>query len=311
MPNPSVGAVLVHNNRIIGEGCTSPFGGPHAEVNAIAFAKANTPELLAEATLYVSLEPCSHYGKTPPCAHLIIESGIKHVIIGCIDPFAKVAGAGIKILEEAGCKVEVGVLEERCIYSHRRFFTFHQKNRPFIILKWAQSIDGCIAPMQKDHQSPVWISNAFSRQLVHKWRSEEMGILVGGKTVLDDNPSLTTRDWHGPSPLRIVIDSRKNLPENAAVFDEKAKTLRVTTAKPSEICESLYKQGIQSIIIEGGATTLQRFIDADLWDEARVFTGNITIDQGISAPRLPGAVSVIQTDDIMGDILTYFQNKNS
>lgn len=310
MPNPSVGAVLVHNNRIIGEGYTSAYGGAHAEVHAIAFAKAHTPELLTKATLYVSLEPCSHHGKTPPCANLIIESGIKHVVIGCVDPFAKVAGAGIKKLQEAGCRVETGVLEEACVFSHRRFFTFHQKKRPYIILKWAQSNDGYIAPKHKTDRSPVWISNRFSRQLVHKWRSEEMAILVGAQTVLDDNPSLTTRDWHGKSPLRVVIDSRGNLPDKAAVFDDKAPTLRISTTTPERICHILFEAGIQSVIIEGGAKTLTAFIDADLWDEARVFTGHISLGDGVTAPSLPKKSIQTMQEDIMNDTLIYYQNKS-
>ncbi len=308
MPNPSVGAVLVHNNRIIAQGYTSPYGGAHAEVQAIAFAKANTPELLPKATLYVSLEPCSHHGKTPPCAHLIIESGIKHIVIGCVDPFAKVAGAGITKLQQAGCHVEVGVLEDACVYSHRRFFTFHQKHRPYIILKWAQSSDRYIAPKHKTDRSPVWISNRFSRQLVHKWRSEEMAILVGAQTVIDDNPSLTTRYWHGKSPLRVVIDSRDNLSEKASVFDDSAPTLKISTTSPEEICDILFEAGIQSVIIEGGAKTLTAFIQSNLWDEARVFTANLTLDSGIAAPSLPQEAIAVDRQEIINDTLTYYQN---
>ena len=310
MPNPSVGAVLVHNNKIIAEGYTSAYGGSHAEVNCIAFAKANTPELIAQSTLYVSLEPCSHWGKTPPCADLVIASGIKKVVIGTIDPFAKVAGAGIKRLIQAGVDVTVGIQEKECQEINKRFFTYHEKKRPYIILKWAETADGFIAPKARDAQQPVWITNTYSRQLVHKWRSEEMAILVGGKTVLEDNPSLTTRDWEGKNPLRVVIDTKGNLGKNLAVFNQEAETLVMPSTDPQLISETLYDKEIQSVIIEGGAQTLQQFIDVNLWDEARIFKGNISFSDGTRAPQLSQHFLLEKTDTILDNTLHYYKNSH-
>ena len=310
MPNPSVGAVLVHNNKIIAEGYTSAYGGSHAEVNCIAFAKANTPELIAQSTLYVSLEPCSHWGKTPPCADLVIASGIKKVVIGTIDPFAKVAGAGIKRLIQAGVDVTVGIQEKECQEINKRFFTYHEKKRPYIILKWAETADGFIAPKTRDAQQPVWITNTYSRQLVHKWRSEEMAILVGGKTVLEDNPSLTTRDWEGKNPLRVVIDTKGNLGKNLAVFNQEAETLVIPSTDPQLISETLYDKEIQSVIIEGGAQTLQQFIDVNLWDEARIFKGNISFSDGTRAPQLSQHFLLEKTDTILDNTLHYYKNSH-
>lgn len=310
MPNPSVGAVLVHNNKIIAEGYTSAYGGSHAEVNCIAFAKANTPELIAQSTLYVSLEPCSHWGKTPPCADLVIASGIKKVVIGTIDPFAKVAGAGIKRLIQAGVDVTVGIQEKECQEINKRFFTYHEKKRPYIILKWAETADGFIAPKTRDAQQPVWITNTYSRQLVHKWRSEEMAILVGGKTVLEDNPSLTTRDWEGKNPLRVVIDTKGNLGKNLAVFNQEAETLVMPSTDPQLISETLYDKEIQSVIIEGGAQTLQQFIDVNLWDEARIFKGNISFSDGTRAPQLSQHFLLEKTDTILDNTLHYYKNSH-
>ena len=310
MPNPSVGAVLVHNNKIIAEGYTSAYGGSHAEVNCIAFAKANTPELIAQSTLYVSLEPCSHWGKTPPCADLVVASGIKKVVIGTIDPFAKVAGAGIKRLIQAGVDVTVGIQEKECQEINKRFFTYHEKKRPYIILKWAETADGFIAPKTRDAQQPVWITNTYSRQLVHKWRSEEMAILVGGKTVLEDNPSLTTRDWEGKNPLRVVIDTKGNLGKNLAVFNQEAETLVMPSTDPQLISETLYDKEIQSVIIEGGAQTLQQFIDVNLWDEARIFKGNISFSDGTRAPQLSQHFLLEKTDTILDNTLHYYKNSH-
>ena len=310
MPNPSVGAVLVHNNKIIAEGYTSAYGGSHAEVNCIAFAKANTPELIAQSTLYVSLEPCSHWGKTPPCADLVIASGIKKVVIGTIDPFAKVAGAGIKRLIQAGVDVTVGIQEKECQEINKRFFTYHEKKRPYIILKWAETADGFIAPKTRDAQQPVWVTNTYSRQLVHKWRSEEMAILVGGKTVLEDNPSLTTRDWEGKNPLRVVIDTKGNLGKNLAVFNQEAETLVIPSTDPQLISETLYDKEIQSVIIEGGAQTLQQFIDVNLWDEARIFKGNISFSDGTRAPQLSQHFLLEKTDTILDNTLLYYKNSH-
>lgn len=310
-PNPMVGCVIVHNNLIIGEGFTSPYGGPHAEVNAIE--SVNNKALLKEATLYVTLEPCSHFGKTPPCSDLIIKHQIPKVIIGTIDDNSLVAGQGIKKLKAAGCQVSVGILEQECKQHHKRFFTFHNKKRPYIILKWAESANGFLAPKTKKEQKPVWITNPYSRQLVHKWRAEEQAILVGGNTVIKDNPSLTVRDWAGQHPTRIVLDKHDNLPKTASVFNNEAKTIVFTPehlnfSNPiaSQICEQLHQQNITSVIIEGGTKTLQTFINENLWDEARVFYGNNFFEDGTKAPTLKG--TLISKQHILNDTLKYFSN---
>lgn len=302
--NPLVGCVIVHNDIIIGEGWHYQSGKPHAEVNAIA--SVQNPSLLKDATIYVSLEPCSHFGKTPPCSDLIIEKGIKNVIIGTVDTFAKVSGAGIKRLMNAGCDVVVGILEKECLELNKRFFTFHNKKRPYIILKWAQTKNGYIAPALTNKREPVWITNPYSRQLVHKWRAEEQAILVGNQTVIKDNPKLTIRHWSGTDPTRVIIDRSGKIPSDSSILDQTVKTIIITSEEfkkeddhhliheiidskgslTKEICDILYQHNIQSIIIEGGAFTLQSFIDNKLWDEARVFTGHTTFDTGIKGPVL-------------------------
>ena len=256
-PNPMVGAVIVYKNQIIGEGYTSPYGGNHAEVNAIN--AVTDKSLLKEATIYVTLEPCSHFGKTPPCSDLIIKHKIPNVVIGCIDDHIKVAGKGITKLIDANCNVTVGVLETACKEHHQRFFTFHNKKRPYVILKWAETNDGFIAPKSKKEQKPVWITNKYSRQLVHKWRSEEQAILVGTNTVLQDNPSLTTRDWKGNHPIRIVLDKDLKLSREFSIFNSEAKTIVISeknidfsTHISQQICDVLYNNDINSVIIEGG-----------------------------------------------------------
>lgn len=302
-PNPLVGSVIVYNDTIIGEGWHRKSGEAHAEVHAIRSVKDQS--LLKKATIYVSLEPCSHFGKTPPCSDLIIQHQIPNVVIGTVDPNSKVSGKGIQKLLEAGKNVTIGVLEDECMELNKRFFTFHQKKRPYIILKWAESRDGFIAPKTKSEQKPVWITNPYSRQLVHKWRSEEQAILVGTLTVLDDNPTLTVRDWSGNNPIRIVLDQKKRIPKESHIFDNQVKTIVITSeafAAEKEnirfermnfqkncaegIAAILYNNEIQSVIIEGGRQTLQTFIDADLWDEARVFYGNINFIEGTKAPFL-------------------------
>ena len=304
-PNPLVGSVIVHKNTIIGEGWHYRSGLPHAEVNAINSVKNKS--LLSDATIYVSLEPCSHFGKTPPCADLIIDSGIKKVVIGSLDPNPTVAGRGVKRLMEAGCDVVVGILAAECDNLNKRFFTFHTKKRPFIILKWAQTSDGFIAPdkaKRSEEPEPVWITNELSRQLVHKQRAIEHAILVGTKTVLDDDPSLTTRDWSGNSPIRIILDRDLSIRKIASVFNDEAeilvisektkgKSANISYAKANfsenvaqQICDILYDNNIQSVIIEGGAKTIQTFVDAQLWDEASVYVGNITFGSGLKAPRI-------------------------
>jgi diaminohydroxyphosphoribosylaminopyrimidine deaminase/5-amino-6-(5-phosphoribosylamino)uracil reductase len=323
-PNPMVGSVIVHKNKIIGEGFTSKYGGSHAEVNAISSVK--NKELLKDATIYVTLEPCSHYGKTPPCSDLIIKHKIPKVVIGCVDDFEKVAGQGIKRLRNAGTEVIVGVLENECREHHKRFFTFHNKKRPYIILKWAESSDGFIAPTTKNEQKPVWITNTYSRQLVHKWRAEEQAILVGTSTVIADNPSLTTRDYIGNNPTRIVLDKKEKLNSNLSVFSDKAKTIiiseenstknsatkqeirdwNLTNQIAEQITSVLYKNDINSVIIEGGAKTLQTFINENLWDEARVFTGKTKFKTGVKAPLFSG--SLFSEENILSDILKIYKN---
>ncbi|WP_053992588.1 bifunctional diaminohydroxyphosphoribosylaminopyrimidine deaminase/5-amino-6-(5-phosphoribosylamino)uracil reductase RibD [Mangrovimonas sp. TPBH4] len=326
-PNPMVGCVIVHENRIIGEGFTSPYGGNHAEVNAIQ--SVQDPNLLKEATLYVTLEPCSHFGKTPPCSDLIITSKIPNVVIGTIDTHSKVAGKGIKNLKAAGCKVTVGVLENESQEHHKRFFTFHNKQRPYIILKWAQTLDGFLAPEIQDKQEPVWITNTFSRQLVHKWRTEEHAILVGTNTVIKDNPKLTVRDWKGQNPIRVVLDKEGKLPKNLGVFNNESQTIIISSSEnknvlnseftntefidweerkkiAKQICELLHKQDIQSVIIEGGSQTLQTFIDEGLWDEARIFTGKVLFEKGIDAPKIHG--KLVWEQHILQDSLKIYRN---
>ncbi|WP_299220689.1 bifunctional diaminohydroxyphosphoribosylaminopyrimidine deaminase/5-amino-6-(5-phosphoribosylamino)uracil reductase RibD [uncultured Aquimarina sp.] len=323
-PNPMVGSVIAHNQIIIGEGYTSAYGGNHAEVNAINSVKDKS--LLKEATIYVTLEPCSHFGKTPPCSDLIIKHKIPNVVIGTIDIHSKVAGKGIEKLKNAGCQVIVGILENECQKHHKRFFTFHNKQRPYIILKWAQTSDGFIAPEKTEERSPVWITNSYSRQLVHKWRAEEQAILVGNKTVIEDNPKLTIRDWSGTDPVRILIDLSNKTPEDSAIIDKTVKTIVITSDDHKkensdtlfyetissekevvqEVCNILYKHEIQSVIIEGGSYTIQSFIDTNLWDEARVFTGINTFTKGIKAPTFKA--KLISEEKILDDILRIYQN---
>ncbi len=311
-PNPMVGAVIVHNNTIIGEGYTSEYGGNHAEVNAINAVKDKN--LLKEATLYVTLEPCSHFGKTPPCSDLIIKQNIPNVMIGCVDDNAKVSGKGIKKLIDSGCNVTVGILETECKIHHKRFFTCHNKKRPYIILKWAETTDGFIAPETKNELKPVWITNESSRQLVHKWRTEEQSVLVGTNTILQDNPSLTVRDWTGKNPVRIVLDKDKKLSENFTVFNVEAETISISKKDidfssniAKQICDLLYAKEINSIIIEGGSKTLQTFIDENLWDEARIFTGTVQFKNGVKSPNFSGRL--ISEENIIGDTLKTFVNE--
>jgi len=312
-PNPMVGCVIVHEDQIIGEGFHEIYGGPHAEVNAINAIK--NPELLSESTAYVSLEPCAHWGKTPPCANLLVEKGLKKVVIGALDSNPLVGGKGVEILRKAGIEVVTGVLEREARLQNRRFFTQIEKKRPYVILKWAQSKDGFVA---RSDYSSKWISNARGRQLVHKWRAEEDAILVGKNTARYDNPSLTVRDWTGKNPLRLVIDPNLELPENLNLFDqivptvcynivksEKTDNLEFVKLKPGfelkEILADLNSRKIQSLIVEGGSFVLNKFIEEGLWDEARVFTGPTEFGEGISAPNLnliPTETLSIQEDSL-------------
>lgn len=309
-PNPMVGAVIVCDGRIIGEGYHQKYGGPHAEVNAISEVLArfnNSAELLERSTIYVSLEPCAHYGKTPPCADLIIKHKIPNVVVGCRDPFDQVDGKGIEKLRGAGIDVTIGVLEEECKWLNRRFFTRVQKQRPYIILKWAQTADGYFAP---DDNSQLWITGLEARKLVHQWRGEEDAILVGKNTAAIDDPALNVRYGQGRSPKRVVIDRNLELNKKLKLFDGSVETLVFNAIKtdveanikyialedfdryvPQYILYQLYLQDIQSVIIEGGAYTINKFIEADLWDEARIFTGSIRLRYGIKAPVLNNAVA--------------------
>ena len=303
-PNPMVGSVIVYNDKIIGEGYHRQYGGPHAEVHAIA--SVADQHLLQHSTLYVNLEPCAHFGKTPPCADLIIEKKIPRVVIGSVDTFSKVAGKGIERMRNAGIEVTVAILEKESRWLNRRFFTFHEKKRPYIILKWAQTRDGFVDVIrQATPARPTWITNDECRMLVHKWRSEEMGILVGTNTALLDNPMLNLRSWSGKAPIRIVIDRNMRLPQHLHVFDKSQPTLVFTSCynntednlrfiqlegqqcQAGSILDACYQENIQSILIEGGSQTLQRFIDAQLWDEVRRFTGDVYFLNGIAAPKLP------------------------
>ncbi|MGC1516971.1 MAG: bifunctional diaminohydroxyphosphoribosylaminopyrimidine deaminase/5-amino-6-(5-phosphoribosylamino)uracil reductase RibD [Maribacter sp.] len=326
-PNPMVGCVIVHNEKIIGEGFTSAYGGPHAEVNAIASVEDTS--LLNCATLYVTLEPCSHFGKTPPCADLIIHHQIPKVVIGLIDPHGKVAGKGITKLKEAGCEVTTGVLEKACAAHHKRFLTYINQKRPYLLLKWAETADGYLAPDKKQRgndKKPYWITNTTSRQLVHKWRSEEQGILVGTNTVLEDNPQLNVRDWSGKAPTRIVLDRTLKISGDYHVLHGRQPTfifteitnedqykkglmyrgIDFTKNVPQQICDVLYAEQLQSLIIEGGSKTLSNFIEAGLWDEARIFRGTTRFNSGIKAPTLQG--SIVKQENIQGDLLTILKN---
>lgn len=317
MPNPMVGAVLTHKDKVIGEGYHKEFGGPHAEVWAIN--SVSDKSLLPESTLYVSLEPCSHHGKTPPCTELILNSGIKHVVVGCRDPFPKVAGKGLEALEKAGIKVEVGVLADECIALNRRFMISHRQKRPYVILKWAETADGYVA--REDYTSK-WISCEESRFLSHKFRAEEMSILVGTTTAAVDDPQLTVRHVDGPNPIRIVIDLDLVLNEKLCLFDATATTWTVTSRTDHgvkdpiiitrteplvpQLLTSLYQRSIISLIVEGGARTIQSFLEADLWDEVRVFHGTPSFGGGIKAPRPNG--TLVQEKKIDSDLLRVIQH---
>lgn len=322
-PNPMVGAVIVHDGRIIGEGFHQRWGEAHAEVNAIQDAlKNHPPEIFKESTLYVSLEPCSHSGKTPPCADLIIKFGFKKTVIACEDPFVQVRGTGIKKLIGAGVDVSTGILEKEATELNKRFMTYHRKSRPYIILKFAQSKDRFIAA-EKPNATNRWISNIYSRKLVHRWRAEEQAVMVGKKTAMTDDPSLTLREWPGRQPLRIVLDPDLNLPGTLNLFDQRVPTLvlngirdesrpnlefvRIDMQKPviGQINEVLYQRTVQSIIVEGGAALLQSFIDSACWDEARVFTGDVILGRGLSSPVFEATrISEVKIDQ---DLLEIFK----
>jgi diaminohydroxyphosphoribosylaminopyrimidine deaminase/5-amino-6-(5-phosphoribosylamino)uracil reductase len=308
-PNPMVGSVIVYDGKILGEGYHLRSGESHAEVNAINSVSDKTK--LKLSTLYVNLEPCSHFGKTPPCADFIISNGIPRVVIGTIDTSEKVSGKGVTRLREAGCEVKSGILEADCRRLNRRFFTFHEKGRPYITLKWAKSADGYLDIIRSgDHKrEPNWITGKPERVLVHKWRASEQAILVGAGTVRADNPRLNVREWNGPDPLKLILSSSGSLNIGSSVNNTNKKTvvfthnsiagipdvlkvmLKEDISSSVQICEYLYSSGIQSLFIEGGAEVLNHFISTGLWDEARVFTGEEHFKEGIKAPVINGILS--------------------
>ena len=302
-PNPMVGCVIVYNNKIIGQGYHKQYGFAHAEVNAIN--NVQDKNLLSKSTLYVNLEPCSHYGKTPPCANFIIKNKIQKVIVGCLDTFSKVAGKGIQKMRDAGIEVLVGVLNKESRELNKRFFTFHEKKRPYIILKWAESKDGFIAPIQ--HEKPFWMTCMKSKILTHHWRAEEDGVLIGRITAEKDNPLLTVREIKGNNPTRIVIDKNLKLSQSLNIFDLNAETIIFNELKSirkhtntymkidfqnliDNMLNQLHKRNMHSVIVEGGAKVLQSFIASNLWDEARVFIANCKLESGIKSPKIKGKI---------------------
>ena len=321
-PNPMVGSVIVCDEEIIGEGYHQKCGEAHAEVNAINSVKDKS--LLSQSTIYVNLEPCAHFGKTPPCSNLIIDSNIPRVVIGCIDSYAEVAGKGIEIMQKAGIDVTVGILEKESLELNKRFFTFHSKKRPYVILKWAQSANGMMDIDRSQSQKGIfWITQPQTKLLVHKWRAEESGILVGRKTVENDNPSLTCRDYFGNNPTRIVIDKDLKIDyTDKNIINQEAETFIFNQIKSEQIGNvhyiklndfnlksilfELYQKDIQSVIIEGGKHTIQQFINENLWDEARVLTGVGSIENGIKSPILNQ--TVIKSFKFGEDEVKVYQN---
>ena len=306
-PNPSVGAVIVAaDGRIIGEGYTSAYGGAHGEVNAFASVKPENEHLLKESTIYVSLEPCSHHGKTPPCCDLIIRKGVKRVVCGCVDPFSQVQGRGIKRIREAGIEVVVGVLEKECIASNKRFITFNTHQRPYIILKWAQTADGFIGRITSDRKQKesLAISTPFTKMLVHKLRAENDAILIGRGTFETDKPQLNVREWTGTNPERLLLSAsmakESNQPKGWKVF-----------ANIHDALAHLYKEKKQSLIVEGGAETLKQFIAKDLWDEIRVETNpNLTVEQGVAAPEIPKNAMLVSSESFDGNTIKIYERAN-
>lgn len=296
-PNPMVGAVIAYGDRIIGEGYHVRCGHAHAEVNAFASVKEKDEHLLSEATLYVSLEPCSHFGKTPPCADLIIKKGVKRVVVGCMDPFAKVQGRGIQKLKDAGINVLVGVLEAQCRQLNKRFITANLFHRPYVLLKWCKTANGFI----DDNFRPILISTPFTQMLSHKLRAEYDAILVGRITQERDNPQLNVRFWSGENPLKIVID-RHN-----PVFEE----LDFNANVPCQILQWLYAQNKQSLIVEGGAFTLKSFIEAGLWDEIRIETSQISVAGGTLAPEIPHSAKLMKREIYDGNTIEFYSNETT
>lgn len=321
-PNPMVGCVLIRNNHLIGEGWHEKYGGPHAEVNAVR--SVSDPELVKGCTAYVSLEPCAHFGKTPPCSDLLIAAGVAEVFVGCSDPNPKVNGQGIARLKAAGIQVTCGILEGEALDLNRRFITSITKSRPWIMLKWAETADGYIARPDGDSK---WISNTLSRQLVHRWRAEEDSILIGATTAITDNPKLTVRDWTGRNPVRVVLDPHGRVSGDLEILNDESATLIYTkhlahqSGKTiwisvnaennwlSEILADLHRRGIHSIIVEGGAVTLNHFIQSELWDEARIFISETIFGEGIRSPQISG--QLIEETRSTGDRLRKLRRQAS
>ena len=318
-PNPMVGCVIVHEGRIIGEGLHEVYGGPHAEVNAINSVQDVT--LLKNAEVYVSLEPCSHHGKTPPCADLLISNKVKRVYISTLDPNPLVSGKGIQRMKAAGIKVETGILEEEGSLVNKRFFTFQNSNRPYLILKWARTADNFIA---RENYDSKWISNEYSRQLVHKWRVEEDAIMVGANTAIHDNPKLNARDWEGKDPIRILIDPNLKVPQSGHLFDGSQKTIIynktfnksdenidfVKLEKPDflrSVLNDLYNRNIMSVLVEGGAYLINTILSENLWNEARVFSSMETFGNGIKEPDLINS-TLVEKRNVFNDELLFFKH---
>lgn len=318
-PNPMVGCVIVKNDTIIGEGWHRKYGGPHAEPNALA--EVTDPELLNGADLYVTLEPCSHFGKTPPCADALAKIKFNTIYVACLDPNPLVAGKGIEKLISAGLNVEIGMLEEECVWLNRRFFTFQEKKRPFVVLKWAETADGFIA---RENFDSKWISNELSRTLVHRWRAEEDAVMVGTNTALYDNPRLNVRDWTGRNPVRVFLDKHLQVPAGAHLLDGSQNTVCYNYQKQAvinlveyvkldpafdlleQVFNDLYERKISSVLVEGGSVLLKSLIDKKLWDEARVFRSPVMFETGIDAPRIRG--KIISKDVLEEDELVVYQN---
>jgi diaminohydroxyphosphoribosylaminopyrimidine deaminase/5-amino-6-(5-phosphoribosylamino)uracil reductase len=328
-PNPLVGSVVVHQGRILGEGWHQRYGEAHAEVNALK--QVVNEALLPQSTVYVNLEPCAHFGKTPPCAPLLIEKKVQRVVIANPDPNPLVAGKGIAMLKKAGIEVETGICEKEGLWLNRRFFTFITQQRPYIVLKWAQSSDGFLAP---DPPAPLWMTSPLSKQMVHRWRSEEAAILTGKNTLLIDNPQLTARLWHGKQPWRIVIDRQGELSSHLRVFASDAPTLYFSPRLPQElssynhltwcrlpaersqdypsllafVLEECHQRSIQSLLVEGGRHTLNTFLQAGLWDEIRLFIAPRVLQKGLSAPSIPAGAQLLDRQEIDGDLFLFYSN---
>ena len=324
-PNPLVGAVIVHDGKIIGEGYHQKFGEAHAEVNAVNSVQDKS--VLNSSTIYVTLEPCAHQGKTPPCSDLLVQHNFSRVVIGCIDSFAKVSGKGIEKMKNAGIQVDVGLLEREARSLNKRFFTFHEKGRPYVILKWAQTQDGFIDRSPEERKEGVnWITTPLLKPTVHKWRSEEQAIMVGWKTIENDDPSLTVREFDGQSPDRFIIDPNCKTPINSRIlsdgkpctifvksnrFGELPKNIEIIALEnfsSESILSALHKSDILSVFIEGGANTLNHFIESNLWDEARILEGTVQFNKGLKAPKIDLSKAK-ETEMIGGNKISYLYNR--